>query len=200
MEFLEEIGTPIPFPVPAIRKGVMRRCNITITDDYGRTKVVEKIVLQTESNNSYEMGRVLKEAIYGQVNHSFALYVGDDGMLYRITPLVQIAIKVYGKARLRSMAHTTQERPLDELSSMQFIGHHPYIMSPLECCNDSDYIYLIMEYCNGGELYDVVEEKQSLSEQVTREYFRHILLGLQHLHNVGIAHRDMVSFSKIFTA
>jgi serine/threonine protein kinase len=171
----------------------MRRCNVTITDEYNRTKVLEKLILLTDSNSYYEIGRVLKEAIYGQVNHSFVLFLGDDGMYYRKNPPIQVAIKVYGKARLRAMAQTTQERPLDELSTMQFIGQHPHVMSPVECCADTDYIYLIMEFCNGGELYDVVEELQSLTENVARQYFRHILLGLEHLHNIGIAHRDMVS-------
>lgn len=187
----EEVGAPIPFPQPVIRRGVMRKCNVTITDRNGQTRIEERVVLHTESNGFYELGRILKEAIYGQVNHAIVLVIRPDGMYYRASPVVQCAIKVYGKQRLISMANTTQEHPLAELSTMQFIGHHPNVMSPVECCMDSDYIYLIMEFCDGGELYDIVEENQVLTEPITRHYMKNILLGLQHLHSIGIAHRDM---------
>ena len=195
MDFCEEIGVPIQLPQPNVINGGMR---LTKTSEWGGTKVGETAVLETESSSYYELGRVLKVAQYGQVCHSFALTKGDDGKFYRCDPLVHRAIKVYSKAKLRKVAHMSQEQPLNEISAMQLI-HHPNVLSPLECCHDSDYIYLIMEYCSGGELFDAVLDNTRLDETTAKQYFQQIILGLQYFHNThSLAHRDMVSLHIIY--
>lgn len=178
---------PLPFNPPHLGRSAIRKLPIMIRED----KVVEQVVLQTPSNNFYELGRVLREAIYGQVNHAVAL-VSLDGTIYqRANPIRQVAIKVYSQARLRSMRGKTQENPVAELSAMQLIGQHPNILTALECCHDAENIYSILEFCDGGELYDVIEESGAMPEAVARGFFRQILLGLGHLQNLGIAHRDL---------
>ena len=80
---------------------------------------------------------------------------------------------------------------MKELSAMQFIGTHPHIMGQLECCQDRDNVYSVMDFCDGGEVYDLIESNGPLKEEVARDYFQQVLLGLAHLHSLGIAHRDM---------
>jgi serine/threonine-protein kinase Chk1 len=48
-----------------------------------------------------------------------------------------------------------------------------------------------MEFSDGGELYDFVDQQSPLSEDRVRKVFKQIVLGLQHLHDAGIAHRDL---------
>jgi hypothetical protein len=117
----EEIGDPVQPPEPVLIRGIMRKLRVFAGGD---RPPVEKVVLHTESNHFYELGRVLREAIYGQVNYGIMLQSrpSDDGVYFRTDPHFQVAIKVYGKNRLRQMQGRTQENPIYEMSTMQFIG------------------------------------------------------------------------------
>ncbi len=51
---------------------------------------------------------------------------------------------------------------------------------------------ILCELCEGGTLLDLVERNnQSLPENVILSALKDIILGLKHMHNLGIAHRDL---------
>lgn len=184
---MANVADPVPFETPLLGRSAIRKLPIMLKED----KVVEQVVLQTPSNKFYELGRVLREAIYGQVNHAIALIPYDGTIYQRANPIKQVAIKVYSQTRLRAMRGKTQENPVSELAAMQLVGQHPNILTALECCHDTENIYSIMEFCDGGELYDVIEESGAMPECTARMFFRQILSGLAHLQMLGIAHRDL---------
>lgn len=179
--------TPLAFPAPVIRQSAMRKLKIAFSEH----EIVERPAIESASGKCYELGRILKEAIYGQVCHAILLTCIQEGVYQRAYPVTQLAIKVYSKARLRAFHGKTQENPVKELSAMQFIGTHPNIMGQLECCQDKDNVYSMMDFCDGGEVYDLVETNGAMPEATARLYFRQVLDGLGHLHALGIAHRDM---------
>lgn len=188
----ELIGDPVSFPAPVVMNG--RKMNLSVITNPNNPPV-DRVVLHTQTNKFYEFGRLLKEAIYGQVQHGIMLTL-NDGKLARVLndtlqPATPVAIKVYKKANIRALRRRSQENPVQELSVMQYIGQHPNVMTPIEVCQDPEYLYLIMNFCDGGELYDKIEESQRLPEETSRNYFRQILTGLQHLQNLGIAHRGV---------
>jgi len=193
----EVLVQPIPFPMPTIRQAVLKKISLQLQPD----KVVQKSALTTDSGSVYEIGRVLKDAIYGHVYHAVLVLRLDnpsgaapaDGtqVFARTTPLQQVAIKVYSKQRIREYRGRTQEDPIKELSSMQYLEDHPSIMSQLECVEDRDNIYSVMPFCDGGELYDIIEAKGAMSEEMARYYFAQILQGFSYLQARGVAHRDM---------
>ena len=178
---------PIQFPNPTLHQCIMARVPVTTSDD----TVEMKVIMETDTGNFYETGRKLRETIFGQVIHAIQLRRGDDGHLYRASPIRQLAVKIYYRVRLRAYRGKTQENPNTEIAAMQFIGKHPNIMSQLECCSDRDNVYSIMEFSDGGELYDYIDQEGPVSEDRARELFNQILSGLQHLHEAGIAHRDL---------
>jgi serine/threonine protein kinase len=51
--------------------------------------------------------------------------------------------------------------------------------------------YLVLEHCEGGELYDFVHDSGRFSEELTRFYFKAILEALADCHRAGIAHCDL---------
>jgi len=55
---------------------------------------------------------------------------------------------------------------------------------------DTD-ICLIMEYADGGELVDLVREKDGLSEIEARNIIRQVTLAMQLCHGKGVIHRDL---------
>ena len=52
-------------------------------------------------------------------------------------------------------------------------------------------VYIVMELCHGGELFDRIAECGGLAEDEARRYFVQILHALHHCHASGVYHRDL---------
>lgn len=72
---------------------------------------------------------------------------------------------------------------------------HPNIVRYLESYEDEYFLYMITEYCPGGELFDDLEsytkDGQSYTEENASKTIRLCLEGLQHCHSQNIVHRDL---------
>lgn len=51
--------------------------------------------------------------------------------------------------------------------------------------------YVAMEFCAGGELFELLATSGALSENAARWFFRQLLSGLTHLASLNLAHRDL---------
>ncbi|CCH43774.1 Serine/threonine-protein kinase [Wickerhamomyces ciferrii] len=69
--------------------------------------------------------------------------------------------------------------------------NHPNVLRLYDVWETSKSLYLILEYVEGGELFDLLVEKGPLSEQEALGYFRQIILGASYCHALGICHRDL---------
>ncbi|KAJ5153582.1 CheY-like superfamily [Penicillium coprophilum] len=54
-----------------------------------------------------------------------------------------------------------------------------------------DYLYLVMEYLNGGDCSSLVKVLGGLPEDWAKKYVAEVVLGVEHLHSRGIVHRDL---------
>jgi serine/threonine protein kinase len=61
-------------------------------------------------------------------------------------------------------------------------------------------MYIAMEFCEYGDLFDIIYKTGALSEHASRFYFRQILSGLQAVHEAGFCHRDMKPANLLFDA
>lgn len=52
-------------------------------------------------------------------------------------------------------------------------------------------ILLVLEYCPGGELFDILYYTDKLDDKTARTYFRMMIAGLEACHAAGITHRDI---------
>ena len=73
---------------------------------------------------------------------------------------------------------------------------HPNIIKLIEVHETTQYIYLVMELCNGGGLSDCLEDhikknKGPFPEEVVQYLMRQIVSGLNYLHKRNILHRDI---------
>lgn len=77
---------------------------------------------------------------------------------------------------------------LNEESYLQYlksIGHHPYIADIKQNFICFSKLYLIMEYCSGGKLIEVMRKQKRFSEDVSRFYIAEIILALEKLENIS---------------
>jgi len=72
---------------------------------------------------------------------------------------------------------------------------HPNIIRLYEIFEDERYISLIMEYCQGGDLFtkinDLAEKDQSFSEKEAVKIFKQLMSAVSYCHSQGICHRDL---------
>lgn len=68
---------------------------------------------------------------------------------------------------------------------------HPNVLSLYDVWETSRALYLVLEYVEGGELFDLLVERGPLAEEEAVKYFRQIILGTAYSHALGICHRDL---------
>jgi serine/threonine protein kinase len=54
-----------------------------------------------------------------------------------------------------------------------------------------EYVYLVLEYLNGGDCASLIKVLGSLPEDWCKRYFSELVLGVQGLHSLGIVHRAL---------
>lgn len=68
---------------------------------------------------------------------------------------------------------------------------HPNVLRLYDVWETSKALYLVLEYVEAGELFDLLVERGPLHEQEAVKYFRQIVLGTAYCHALGICHRDL---------
>ncbi len=69
--------------------------------------------------------------------------------------------------------------------------HHINIVNCFELIENKENFYIIMEYCQKGELSDYIEENKKLSEDESSMFFYQLINGVNYIHKKGISHRDL---------
>ena len=68
---------------------------------------------------------------------------------------------------------------MEMLNSLENIN----IVKVFEINEDEDNYFIIMEYCEGGELFNYIVKNQMLSEKETAYFFYQIINAVEYLHN-----------------
>jgi len=80
---------------------------------------------------------------------------------------------------------------IDNPHVMKLFEYNLHCKYPEKNGNILNTIVLILEYCPGGELFDILYYTHQLDSVTARTYFTQILKGLKAYHNAGFAHRDI---------
>ncbi|KAI9027640.1 kinase-like domain-containing protein [Phycomyces nitens] len=102
-----------------------------------------------------------------------------------------VAVKVLTKAGLDHEQLKLQQLEIDIQSAL----NHPYLLRLHRVIQDDQYIFMVMELCDQGDLFDYVIRDQQDSdyrdEGLVKNAFLQILEGIEHMHAQNIYHRDI---------
>uniref|UniRef100_A0A8R1HPA1 non-specific serine/threonine protein kinase n=1 Tax=Caenorhabditis japonica TaxID=281687 RepID=A0A8R1HPA1_CAEJA len=104
-------------------------------------------------------------------------------------PEVPVAIKAIAKKNISKSKNllTKEIKILKELSSLK----HENLVALLKCTETPSHVYLVMEFCNGGDLADYLQQKTTLSEDTIQHFVVQIAHALEAINKKGIVHRDL---------
>ncbi|XP_063044304.1 serine/threonine-protein kinase ULK3 isoform X2 [Engraulis encrasicolus] len=98
-----------------------------------------------------------------------------------------VAVKVVSK---KSLNKHSMENLLTEIEILKTV-RHPHIVQLKDFQWDNENIYLILEWCSGGDLSRFIRSQRLLPERVARRFLQQIACALQFLNERNISHLDL---------
>merc|ERR550525_1477987 len=83
------------------------------------------------------------------------------------------------------VAHIRAERNLLALAD------NPWLVKLFFSFQDYTYLYLVMEYCPGGDLMTILMREDILTEDQTRFYMAELAMAIHAVHELDFVHRDL---------
>mmetsp|Transcript_24604 Transcript_24604/g.66905 ORF Transcript_24604/g.66905 Transcript_24604/m.66905 type:complete len:560 (+) Transcript_24604:71-1750(+) len=99
---------------------------------------------------------------------------------------VQVAVKV-------SLTSQSQQASLKELTALSVLPPNPHVVhvhSAHVSVVDGT-LYLVLDLCPGGELFDRIAEEGGFTEDVAQSYFVQVVEAITHCHAHAVYHRDL---------
>lgn len=103
------------------------------------------------------------------------------------------AIKQIPKANI-----VDQEQFFNEINSLKQLDH-PNVVKLIEIYDCDENIFLVMEYCSGGELFDKIFDDGAFNEIKACELFKQMVEAVNYCHANRICHRDLKPENFIFS-
>ena len=98
------------------------------------------------------------------------------------------AMKIIKKKN--NVSGTNDLEILNEIDILKQIDH-PNVVKIFEFYNSKDAYYLITEYCEGGELFNIISQKKKLTEIQCAYIMYQVLSAIKYCHKMKIMHRDL---------
>ncbi|MFS8016338.1 putative protein kinase CAMK-CDPK family [Helianthus anomalus] len=102
---------------------------------------------------------------------------------------IDYACKSISKRKLISKEDVEDVRR--EIQIMHHLAGHKNIVTIKGAYEDPLYVHIVMELCNGGELFDRIIQKGNYSERKAAELIKIIVDVVQACHSLGVIHRDL---------
>ncbi|CAI9267665.1 unnamed protein product [Lactuca saligna] len=125
----------------------------------------------------YEIGATLGEGNFGKVKYAKDIQTQHS-----------FAIKIIDKTRIIDLKISDQIKR--EIAALKLLKH-PNVVRLHEVLASKTKIYMVLEYVNGGELFDTIVSIGKLPESTARKLFQQLIDGVSYCHDKGVFHRDL---------
>ena len=128
------------------------------------------------SVNDFSTIKVIGKGSYGKV---LLVKKNDDGKIYAMKVLKKKAM-----IKRNQVTHIKAERKIMELID------HPFIVKLRYAFQTPQKLYMVMDYCPGGELFFHIQRVERFNEEAVKFYGAQLALALDHLHKNNIIYRE----------
>ena len=135
-------------------------------------------IQQVSVNNHYEIIGELGSGSYGAVK--------------------KVRHKELKEIRAMKVILKKTENSRNEIEIMRKISH-PNIVNIFDIYEDSKKYYIVMEICEGGELFEAISEQGAFTEVDCALIMKQVLAAVNYLHSKNIMHRDIKPENIMFT-
>jgi len=94
---------------------------------------------------------------------------------------------------IKKVVKTDEEKTesfMKEVAIMKELDH-PNICKLMETYDTGRFMYFVMEFCEGGEVFDRIMDLGNISEDMCADIVKQVASALKYAHARGIAHRDL---------
>ncbi|KAL7526644.1 hypothetical protein ACHAXR_001578, partial [Thalassiosira sp. AJA248-18] len=138
-------------------------------------------------------GKNAETKLYQKYELCEVLGVGSTSTVHRCIELTT------GESRACKIVDTTEIDPAFQSMMDQFLTEiktlrslqHPNIIQLYDVYITEEKIYIVMELMSGGELFDYVVQKGTLTEEEASRIVRKVTSALLYMHSKNVIHRDM---------
>merc|ERR1719161_1932598 len=95
------------------------------------------------------------------------------------------AVKIINTGMVKS-----QQRLHEEMEIMRLLDH-PNIVRLYETFEDEKHVYMVVEICKGGELFEYIVDSGAVPEKAAAVSLSQMLLAINYLHQNRLMHRDL---------
>lgn len=129
------------------------------------------------SLKDFQILRTLGTGSFGRVH---LIRSNHNGRFYALKALNKHTIY-----KLKQVEHTNDERRMLSLVS------YPFIVRLWGTFQDSQNVFMVMDYIEGGELFSLLRKSQRFPNPVAKFYAAEVCLALEYLHEKDIIYRDL---------
>ena len=124
----------------------------------------------------YKIGKILGRGGFSEVR-----------LLTHLETKVEYAVKILRKNQYTAKNEENFHAEIEILRSLD----HPNIIKIIEYFEDEKRLYIVMEKCEGGELYEQILQANHFSEDAAARLMKQLLSAVWYIHERQVVHRDI---------
>ena len=144
---------------------------------YNQEVIKYRKAREKQTIRDYESLAIIGRGAFGEVH---VCREKKTGKIYAIKKIKKQVLIIKNQIR-----HVINEQIIMSKAST------PWIVELKASFQEGDYLYLVMEYLPGGDLMNLLIEKDTLTEKEAKFYISELILAVESIHNLDCIHRDI---------
>ncbi|KAL9633682.1 MAG: hypothetical protein Q9164_004556 [Protoblastenia rupestris] len=146
----------------------------------------------------WRLGKTIGKGASGRVRKARHKYTGQDAAIKIISKKSAKMLRSESLAAMDTMVQSADAKGqrvmpfgIERECAIMKLIEHPNIISLYDVWENRGELYLVLEYVEGGELFNYISGNGKLPEYEAVRIFRQIIAGLSYCHTFNICHRDL---------
>ena len=143
--------------------------------------------MQKRKKGNYILEETIGEGAFAKVKLARHIITGE-----------KVAIKILNKEKMFQKKSSSSNDEFNsnmtkirkEINILRRL-RHKNIIQLYEIIESKSNLYIVMEYCEGKDLFNYIVKRKKLTEREACRYFQQIINGVEYLHLSNITHRDL---------